>query len=415
MDEDWDHMTESILNLTLEIIYLLTGEDYELVKKTAGKHMAHMRNQRMSKAFHRSEYPSKFSPSSSAERNNRQQILEATNKITSLLTGEVPMRCQDVALYFSMEEWEYLEEHKDLYNDIVMENQSPLPSPDGSSNRNPPERCPSPPLSRASTQKDPHIPHHYQFESLINIKAEEVDEEEEEEVMFIRDYWPCKDEGIPVEIGTDGRVRKISEGRLLLSPDRHLKEDEFSQDSLEEEPDTPNAFSGFHNEDGSLDHFHPDESSPNNLENMDDMGHRGNKMFPCTVCGKWFTSYGGLLMHQRLHTGEKPFSCSYCGKSFTQKGILVNHEKIHQGIRPFPCSVCGKCFAKKSDVVRHLRVHTGEKPFPCARCGKCFSQKSSLLNHLRLSICDKPFPCFICGKRFAQRSDLGRHQEIHRR
>ncbi|XP_073467302.1 uncharacterized protein [Aquarana catesbeiana] len=186
MEEDRSHMTKRILNFTLEIIYLLTGERFPLLK--SGDHMT---------------ITVPPCDSLKPERHNMQKILEVTKKMMELLTGEVPIRCQDVTVYFSMEEWEYLEGHKDLYKDVMMDNQPPLTSPDGFSNGNPPERCPRPLYYRDSTQEDHTIPHHHQGKA-------------EEEEMYVRDdQQSMEEDGItgtfieedtPTEISTGGSL-----------------------------------------------------------------------------------------------------------------------------------------------------------------------------------------------------------------
>ncbi|XP_063814203.1 zinc finger protein 436-like [Pseudophryne corroboree] len=125
-------MTESIIDLTLEIIYLLTGEDYIVMKKS-GECKTPSSCLSASRGLNRTQSPITVPPLHSLilERDNDQQILELTNKIIQLLTGEVPIRCEDITVHFSVEEWEYIEGHKDLYKD-VMEHQQPLRTLDGS-------------------------------------------------------------------------------------------------------------------------------------------------------------------------------------------------------------------------------------------------------------------------------------------
>ncbi|XP_068112125.1 uncharacterized protein [Hyperolius riggenbachi] len=228
MDKD-----KRILQLTLEIICLLIGEDCTVVKKSSGDHVGSSSHLHVS-GLSKSRILGLTPPSLISERKSK-TILEVINKMIELLTGEVPIRCQDVTLYFSMEEWQYLEGHKDLYREVMMEHEPLLTSLDCPNNINLKERSTSPLYFRDSAQEHRSQSQDYQDEELIVIKVEAVDEEE----TCVTGDEMCKEEEILPEISTDGHHRdNCTEEHSLISLDGKTKED-FTRDSSRGDDITP--------------------------------------------------------------------------------------------------------------------------------------------------------------------------------
>ncbi|XP_073417959.1 uncharacterized protein [Dendrobates tinctorius] len=473
MDEARKHLIDQIMHITLDILYLLTGEDYVVLKMSGGR-VTHSSSPIVSGGFCRNQSPNQ-GPQPDGRREegtNNEKILELTNMITQLLTGELPIGCQDVTVYFSMEECDDLEKSNAPIMDGLSLDQQQNTSPDGSQNKETCKKFPSTGYLQANSEEHSvpqcqiksESPRRISGNQTLVIKQEETDEEAVPEETSdptgtpISSSFPEKPHCPSLEHSSEDdvnilqakqrddfddlkiEIKSLVDGEEMRNWDnKQCQEEEFPKNhkrgwackkSMTEKANTPRL------------HQTEKEKVPDET----DLPPRANFQLPSVIAvdeenirylqpmAEWeiyedgsthlmtsggpldpkrkYTLMSGMMsdtLNETNHPDVTAYSCTDCGKCFTDVLHLESHQKVHSIPALFICAECGKSFITSSELDTHIKVHTDAKLFACSECAMCFTVKSNLLAHKVIHMGEKPFACAECCRRFTSKSSLSTH------
>ncbi|XP_068113114.1 gastrula zinc finger protein XlCGF53.1-like [Hyperolius riggenbachi] len=438
MDDVQSHMTESMLNLNLEIICLLTGEDFSPVKSG-------------------DQVTISVGPCLTRTRERDKKILEITNKITKMLSGEddkpmdekyeIKVDVEDTHLYGnrefqvkgdmmtikeeeeetyvrsdqpSMEEGDMMRTSKEEEETYVKSDQQSMEEGDMMRTvkeeeeiymRSDQQCMGEGDMRTIKKEEEKYVRRDQQSmkegDMMRTIKEEDntylrsdqqpMEEgdmmrtiKEEEEETYVRSFQqPAKESGLLEKIkkeefslGTftdDHYIGSPSEGSLISPSDYAAVGNDITQCFPGGNPITGNTHHSLYHEERS-----PDPSNPEKYSSKSCIVRHGRgKMFLCSECDKHFKRKSHLVAHQKEHREETLFSCSECDKAFILKSSLLSHQSGHTGDCSSSCSECEKTFISRQALHMHQRSHNRDCLL-CEDCGKSFISIADLLQHRRI-------------------------------
>ncbi|KAM6201815.1 zinc finger protein 783 [Rhynchocyon petersi] len=160
---------------------------------------------------------------------------------------------------------------------------------------------------------------------------------------------------------------------------------------------------------------------------------RAQRAFPCPDCGQSFRLKINLTIHQRMH-GDEPGSARSSPPPALEPGEVVaagpvirwlpsepaalSGRRLGTVARQYHCSECLRFFQRRKSLLLHQRLHTGDNQdnqgWPrCLYCGKAFRRPSDLFRHQRIHTGERPYRCLQCGRTFNRNHHLAVHMQTH--